>query len=314
MNYKIIFLVLLAISITSTILFFSMDLYIQVYNHDWYGIFNLNQKTDDEKKRIFFIGASTVYSINAVYLNEKLSESEINFEVYNLADMADLPTRRLNSIENIIDNKPEIVFYGLGYTNFEKFEVKEFDPLSTFLYDPAKFFKNNFELMLDESINEYFPRSPKDKSLTLLKYVLRGPDEHYHPFMSFNQAEIVDLEQIEKTVKPRYVDALEVSNNDKEVLALNSIIKKLQENNIEVVLFSFPYNSIMLDNTDPNQIENFEKMLKNKQKQFDVNLFFLHDKYSNLNIWKDRLHIANNPKTIIFTEDILEKIIEVINR
>ena len=132
--------------------------------------------------------------------------------------------------------------------------------------------------------------------------------------MSFNQAEIVDLEQIEKTVKPRYVDALEVSNNDKEVLALNSIIKKLQENNIEVVLFSFPYNSIMLDNTDPNQIENFEKMLKNKQKQFDVNLFFLHDKYSNLNIWKDRLHIANNPKTIIFTEDILEKIIEVINR
>ena len=85
------------------------------------------------------------------------------------------------------------------------------------------------------------------------------------------------------------------------------------ENNIEVVLFSFPYNSIMLDNTDPNQIENFEKMLKNKQKQFDVNLFFLHDKYSNLNIWKDTLHMANNPKTIIFTEDILEKIIEVID-
>ena len=52
----------------------------------------------------------------------------------------------------------------------------------------------------------------------------------------------------------------------------------------------------------------------NKQKQFDINLFFLHDKYSNLNIWKDRLHIANNPNTLIFTEDILEKIIEVINR
>ena len=314
MNYRIIFLFLLAISVTSTILFFSMDLYIQIYDPDWYGILNLNQKTDDEKKRIFLIGASAVYSINTLYLNEKLSENEINFEVYNLADMADTPTRRLNSIENIIDNKPEIVFYGLGYTHFEKFEVKDFDPLSTFINNPNELFRSSFELLLGESLEEYFPRSPKDKSLTLLKYVLCGPDEHYHPFMSFNQAEIVDLEQIEKMVEPRYVDVLEVSNNDKEVLALNSIIKKLQENNIEVVLFSFPYNSIMLDNTDPNQIENFEKMLKNKQKQFDVNLFFLHDKYSNLNIWKDRLHIANNPKTIIFTEDILEKIIEVINR
>ena len=54
MNYRIIFLFLLAISITSTILFFSMDLYIQIYDPDWYGILNLNQKTDDEKKRIFF--------------------------------------------------------------------------------------------------------------------------------------------------------------------------------------------------------------------------------------------------------------------
>ena len=315
MNYRIIFLLLLAISITSTTLLFSMDLYIQIYDPDWYGILNLNQKTDDEKKRIFLIGGSTVYSINALYLNEKLSENEINFEVYNLADMSDTPTRRLNSIENIIDNKPEIVFYGLGYTDFEKFEVKEFDPLSTFINNPNELFRSSLEFLLGEPLEEYFPLSPKDKSLTSLKYVLRGPDEHYHPFMSFKQGETVDLEQIKKyDLKPRYVDALEVSNNDKEVLALNSIIKKLQENNIEVVLFSFPYNSIMLDNTDPNQIENFEKMLKNKQKQFDVNLFFLHDKYSNLNIWKDTLHMANNPKTIIFTEDILEKIIEVINR
>ena len=104
MNYRIIFLFLLAISITSTILLFSMDLYIQIYDPDWYGILNINQKIDDEKKRIFITGGSTVYSINTVYLNEKLSENEINFEVYNLADMGDKPTRRLMSIDNIIDN------------------------------------------------------------------------------------------------------------------------------------------------------------------------------------------------------------------
>ena len=124
-----------------------MDLYIHIYDPDWYGILNLNQKTDDEKKRIFIIGGSTLHSINAVYLNEKLSESEINFEVYNLADAADRPTQRLKSIENIIDNKPEIVFYGLGYTHFEKFEVKEFDTLSTFINNPNELFRNSFELL-----------------------------------------------------------------------------------------------------------------------------------------------------------------------
>jgi hypothetical protein len=227
--------------------------------------------------------------------------------------MSDKPTLRLKSIENIIDNKPEIVFYGLGYLGFEKFEVNEFDPALTFLYNPNKLFKDNFELLLDEPINEYFPRSPKEKTLTLLKYILRGPDDHYHPFISFKEGQIVDLEQIKKMVEPRYVHTLEVANNDKEVLALNSIIKRLQENNIEVVLFSFPISSILLETTENSEIENFENMLENKQKQFDVNVFFLHDKYSNLNIWKDRLHIANNPKTIIFTEDILEKIIEVID-
>ncbi len=313
MNYRIIFLFFFAISITSTILLFSMDLYIQIYDPDWYGILNLNQKIDDEKKRIFIIGASTVYSIDTAYLNERLSENQINFEVYNLADMSDKPTLRLKSIENIIDNKPEIVFYGLGYLGFEKFEVNEFDPALTFLYNPNKLFKDNFELLLDEPINEYFPRSPKEKTLTLLKYILRGPDDHYHPFISFKEGQIVDLEQIKKMVEPRYVHTLEVANNDKEVLALNSIIKRLQENNIEVVLFSFPISSILLETTENSEIENFENMLENKQKQFDVNVFFLHDKYSNLNIWKDRLHIANNPKTIIFTEDILEKIIEVID-
>ena len=163
MNYKIIFLVLLAISITSTILFFSMDLYIQIYDPDWYGILNLNQKTDDEKKRIFIIGGSTLYSINALYLNEKLSENEINFEVYNLADMADTPTQRLNSIENIIDNKPEIVFYGLGYTDFEKFEVKEFDPLSTFINNPNELFRSSLEHLLDEHLEEYFPLFMKNR-------------------------------------------------------------------------------------------------------------------------------------------------------
>ena len=82
--------------------------------------------------------------------------------------MADTPTGRLNSIENIIDNKPEIVFYGLGYTHFEKFEVKEFDPLSTFINNPNELFRNSFELLLGEPLEESsFHVSPKDRIINI---------------------------------------------------------------------------------------------------------------------------------------------------
>ncbi len=314
MNYKIIFLLIIAVCITSIILFFSMDLYIQIYDPDWYGILSPNQKNDESIKRIFIIGGSTVYSINAEYLNEKLIRNEIGYEVFNLADQADNPSQRLRSIQNIIENKPSIVFYGLGYTNFEKFEIENSNSVLDFIYNPQEIFKNNFEIFLDESINEYIPVSPKDRTLVLLKYLLRGPDDHHHPFMSFKEGEIVDLAKIRDEKETRFVTSLETNENDKEVVALNSIIKKLQDKNIKVVLFSFPYSKIMLENTDSFELENFEKMLKDKEKEFDMPVFFLHEKYAELNIWKDRLHIANNPKSIIFTEDIFEKIVEVIGK
>ena len=314
MNYKIIFLLILAVSITSIILFFSMDLYIQIYDPDWHGMLNPNQKSDESKKRIFIIGGSTVYSINAEYLNKKLSENEINYEVFNLADQADNPSQRLRSIENIIENKPSVVFYGLGYTNFEKFEKDNSNTILDFIYNPGEIFKNNFEIFLDESINEYIPVSPKDRSLVLLKYLLRGPDDHYHPFMSHKEGEIVDLAKIRDEKETRFVTSLETKKNDKEVIALNSIIKKLQEKNIKIILFSFPYSKIMLENTDSIELENFENILKDKEKEFDIPVFFLHEKYADMNIWKDRLHIANNPKSIIFTEDIFEKIVKVVGK
>ena len=49
MNYRIVFLFLLAVSVTSTVLLFSMDLYIQIYDPDWYGILNSNKKIDENE-------------------------------------------------------------------------------------------------------------------------------------------------------------------------------------------------------------------------------------------------------------------------
>jgi hypothetical protein len=45
-------------------------------------------------------------------------------------------------------------------------------------------------------------------------------------------------------------------------------------------------------------------------KNDDLDVYFLHNEYSELNIWKDALHIAIHPNAGIFTDDISEILLD----
>ena len=124
MNYKIMFSVIFVILAVTIVFAYSMELYIQIYDPNWHGIINSGKSMDYTKDKIFIIGSSNVYAINATRINEQVSNAHKNYLVYNLADMSDTPTKRLNSIDNIISHKPELVLYSLGTWEFEKFESK----------------------------------------------------------------------------------------------------------------------------------------------------------------------------------------------
>ena len=44
----------------------------------------------------------------------------VDYEIYDLADMSDTPTRRINSLTHLIELSPKIVVYGISMTDFEK--------------------------------------------------------------------------------------------------------------------------------------------------------------------------------------------------
>ena len=175
MNYKIMFTVIFAILVVTVIFAFSTDLYIQIYDPNWHGIINSNKSGDSIKGKIFIVGSSNVNAINATSINEQLSNEQKNYLVYNLADMGDNPTRRLNSIDNIISHKPEFVLYGIGIWDFEK-PISKLQSRSAidFLLQPGDFFKSLFQDNID--LYGYGPGkifiTPKDRSLTSLKYSL----------------------------------------------------------------------------------------------------------------------------------------------
>jgi len=203
-----------------------MDSYIQSYDPDWYGVINSND-AGNSKEKIFILGSSNVYSINATKINEQLTNQEKNFLVYNLADMGDTPAKRISSIDNIISHKPKLVLYGIGLWEFEKFTPVSYSVID-FLVEPSKFFIFLFEDSTNSSIREYIPGSPKDRSLLSLNHILRGPDPHFHPFIKFYPTPINNLEKLEQNFDLPTYNGLELTNKNKKIVALNKMLKKFK--------------------------------------------------------------------------------------
>ena len=292
----------------------SMDQYIQIYDPDWYGLLSYdNDKVKDEKK-IFIIGSSSVYAINATYINEQLALNEKNYQVYNLADMSDTPRKRLASIQNIISNEPEIVVYGLGMLEFV-IPLYPSHTMTDFILNPNQFISYQFNDVM-ESIREQIPMSPKDKTLLLAKYIIRGPDQHYHPFINFTETPINDFEKIKEewqtTSYAKVGRHLDVSDSSIQVNQLKKILRELQKNDIKIIIITNPYHRVLIDSFDDSEISNFETMLKNNANEFNFDTYLFQNKYADLNIWREPLHIAIQPEGKIFSDDVLQIILKEI--
>ena len=317
MNYKIMFSIIFAILVVTVIFTFSMDLYIQIYDPNWHGIINSNKSVDSTNGKIFIVGSSNVYAINATSINEQLSNEQKNYLVYNLSDQGDNPTRRIGSIDNIISHKPEFVLYGIGLWDFQE-SKSHFQSHSAidFLLQPGDFFKSLFKDNID--LYGYGPGkliiSPKDRSLLSLKYILRGPDQPYHPFVKFEPTPIHSNERLVEDFGIPKNDGMDVTEENKKIIALNQIIHKLQKNDIKVILFSYAHSNAMYSVFQPQDLKDFQRMLNNKSNEFSIPVYFLHDKYADLEIWRETLHIAIHPDAQIYTDDILKIILKEISQ
>jgi len=70
-----------------------------------------------EQQTIFLLGSSHMGIINVTRVNDMMVDD--NITVYNLAEPGNSPSVRIKQLEQIISAKPEIVFYGLSYRDFQ---------------------------------------------------------------------------------------------------------------------------------------------------------------------------------------------------
>ena len=273
-----------------------------MYDTDWYGLFSKNNLTELNKEKIFLLGSSTVYSVNSTIINHHFNTNGMNYEFYNLADMSDTPKKRIHSMTNIISNDPTIIIYGIDLANFRTEENTQISLDEIFL-EPKKLFLYQSEDLM-EPIRKKIPGSPKDRTLLTLKYFLFGPTPHHHPFINFYETSTTPTSELKQKFRSNTESQkLNLSESNQEIISLKEIMSKFKKNNIKLIIFTAP---TLIQQVDGDEIKLFEQKLNDFAQEYDFSIYFLHDKYVKLEIWRDSQHVAINSDTTIYSEDILK--------
>tara|TARA_B100000676_G_C17586156_1_gene584574 strand:- start:16 stop:654 length:639 start_codon:yes stop_codon:yes gene_type:complete len=203
---------------------------------------------------------------------------------------------------NIISNDPTIIIYGIDLANFRTEENTQISLDEIFL-EPKKLFLYQSEDLM-EPIREKIPGSPKDRTLLTLKYFLFGPTPHHHPFINFYETSTTPTSELKQKFRSNTESQkLNLSESNQEIISLKEIMSKFKKNNIKLIIFTAP---TLIQQVDGDEIKLFEQKLNDFAQEYDFSIYFLHDKYVKLEIWRDSQHVAINSDTTIYSEDILK--------
>ena len=302
---------------------------------DWQYWFN-SQDFDPNKKKIYLIGSSQVGRLNATYIEEQVSQTKASFVIYNLATNGDEPLKRINLVQEIIDSKPVMVVYGISFLDVidelrglgAMIIIKQ-DPVTdvigadkpnSILPDPEKFFH---KWMNDQTIIDFTNFDISQKNILKIwglsteqsrdsVFKLNSPDT---PFIKYTKRlnKIIDEKEMKESLNDfqnygRIFTGYK-EGKDVDAMTIKKIITTLKKNNIEVILFSVPIPRGYLDKIDNSDIEIFESVLKEISDEFEVKVYHLYNKYADMDIWYDPIHISMDKTAIGFSSDIAEIIL-----
>ena len=299
-----------------------------------------HQDFDASEKKLFLVGSSHIAQINEVFIQNFIFDSKSNYKIYNLGYGEDKPVKRLAYINDIISAKPEIVVYGISFRDFANFTAQAaalrgfVDPDSQnehILPEPEIFYKN-IERSIGSFLNldyenlkspQQISRSIIHKSISSLKVyetTVYGatPTKPFWPIFGYlgtilNDEQLRDLyaRQCEENHRGCSLSYEPINPEKNENFsALKEIIKKLKENDIEVIIYSTPHNKNYLDSMRESDKQIFATFLSIISNEFDIPVYQLHDKYTNEQIWYDNSHLAQGNSEILPNVDIGQIILD----
>lgn len=267
-----------------------------------------SQNFENDKKKVFVIGSSHVGQLNTTLINDYVKQVHHDYEIFNLAYQGDTPQKRIKTLEQMISSKPDIVVIGVSFRDFDSKNIKnEFDMK-----------KYSIGVILSDSIENNFFSNPKFTTLTAIRDLNSEQESDNYkintPFFSYlsNQkiATIKELNDEAITSNPSKLFISDIQTNE-QLKYLKKMINEFQKNNVKVVIFATPLNTIYLKDIPEIQKESFKQILDEVQKN-NVMIYDLTEKYSDKPIWLNTSHVAYNKNSTIYSEDIAKIIVNEI--
>jgi len=273
---------------------------------------------DDSKKNILIIGSSQVGAIKMFYVNEQVSKVCTDCVVYNLVNGADNPYKRLKKLNLIKNMEPDLVFYGISYRDFANLnrmneEIIQIKTPKSILPDPQEFFQK--EILIKAFNTDINPKAfsfkfligvldDKESSKVTNPYRLTNPAINPKSLSAFSNAELIEkFPRDKRSTQLAKIDPIEYTKN---VNALKAIIKELKNNEIEVVIFTIPLPQVFLDKVSNSDKELFTDTLHDISQEFDVQVYRLDEKFSDMDIWRDYWHVTKSEKGLVYGKEIVQ--------
>ena len=328
-NLKILSAVFIVFLISFSIFFITLAEFdsIELTNEE-ISFFENVQKNE---KKIYILGSSQVQAINATHIETGITKQIGKHVVYNLAKGSDSPEKRIYSLDLILDSNPTLVLYGIGLRDIQKIPQGGFGSLITqdthsniesVLPVPKEIIENNFlekigfyQLRLNFLENPKFVLFNQIRELTDDEEILSVEQQTIFqniPFMKYDEEK---LKRVTTKVPESKINTcekniiFETHKKEKKISALTEIIKKINNSDSKVVIFTVPQHKNCLDSFEQSTLKEFEKILDKTGKNSNVNVYFLHENYREYDSWYDESHLTFQ-NSFPYSNDIREIIIQ----
>jgi len=301
----------------------------QKWQSEWYS-----EHVNSNEKMVYLLGDSRIIRINETRVTNDLLIDGYDFTVYDLGAVGGEAEYRLQYLDEMIATKPEIVIFGIDFEDFRigsyisTSNVQSFEKPESPLPDPERFFQNEIKIIDDLGIDRYNFNNPKLTTLEIIAYNIQdiswwAQRSETQPFarewVNTGNYELASgspltSEQLSELVNVQ--DVLILVNPDEDSPAkhaLEEVIKECQKNNIKIVLVTMPRPQAYLDAIPDERKDKYFELLNTIHENTDVKIYYLHDKYANLDVWWDIGHVTGSPSGQIYNDDIVKIIKDEVN-
>ena len=288
--------------------------YVVLYNSGDLIKYNIKEE-QIHGDSIFLLGSSYVNVIDRQFVKNYLSAYDTFVNVYHPADA--LPSNTLLIIDDIIKNNPQVVVMGVGFR-----DIGLGDGICNVIDDISESTKKSIKKeskIIESDTNPIFTSNPKHITVELLRHYLEGNKEKHLltednvqisiPLMDGGPTNIIDIEILNGNRVPSH-GCLDSQKKNTELDDLRTIIQKLKENNIRVILFVPPFTKAYLQSI-PTHIEvHLIGLLRQVAIEHSVEFYDLSHKYETSNIFSDSEHVAHHSDSTVYSKDIAQIILK----